>query len=120
MVFFLRFLIWPILWGIVAVGSYLLDLPIWVIAWEWWWSAPAANTGTLVGAYFLWRFIVHEMRFIYALLQAPKLICLKVILPRSDSKLDQEKRTEKDFKEKVAIMEQLYRALWEIRSLTFW
>ena len=28
-----------------------------------------------------------------------------------DSKLDQEKRTEKDFKERVAVMTQLYRAL---------
>ncbi|MDB4979204.1 MAG: hypothetical protein JWM56_1390 [Candidatus Peribacteria bacterium] len=45
---------------------------------------------------------------------------MKVLLPRSDSKADQEKRTEKDFKEKVAIMEQLYRALWEVKDLTFW
>jgi len=47
------------------------------------------------------------------------LISLKVILPRDDSKIDQEKRTEKDFKEKIAVMEQLFRALWEVKSLNF-
>ncbi len=45
---------------------------------------------------------------------------MKVTLPRSDSKMDQEQRTEKDFKEKVAIMAQLYRALYEIRELNLW
>ncbi len=34
--------------------------------------------------------------------------------------MDQEKRTEKDFKEKVAIMEQLFRAINEVKDLTFW
>jgi len=48
------------------------------------------------------------------------LVYLKIELPRSDSKIDQEKRTEKDFKEKVAIMSQLYRAIYEIRELDLW
>ena len=52
--------------------------------------------------------------------ESRKLVSMKVVLPRSDTKLDQEKRTEKDFKEKVAVMEQLYRALWEVRNLDFW
>ncbi|MBU0727418.1 type IV secretion system DNA-binding domain-containing protein [Patescibacteria group bacterium] len=45
---------------------------------------------------------------------------MKVVLPRSDSKMDQEQRTEKDFKEKVAIMSQLFRGLYEIRELNLW
>ncbi len=45
---------------------------------------------------------------------------MKILLPRQESKIDQEKRTEKDFKEKIAIMEQLFRALWEIKSLNFY
>lgn len=48
------------------------------------------------------------------------LVYMKVTLPRSDSKADQEKRTEKDFKEKVAVMAQLYRALYEIREMNLW
>jgi len=51
---------------------------------------------------------------------AKNLVYLKIELPRSDSKNDQEKRTEKDFKEKVAIMSQLYRAVYEIRELNLW
>ncbi len=64
--------------------------------------------------------LVHVVRFANDLWESAHLVHLKVMLPRSESKLDQEKRTEKDWKEKVAIMEQLYRALWEVRSLTFW
>ncbi len=43
---------------------------------------------------------------------------LKVTLPREDSQKDKEKATEKDFREKIGIMEQLYRGLHEIRELT--
>lgn len=39
---------------------------------------------------------------------------MKVRLTRDDSKLDNEKRSEKDFKEKILVMQQLYRALSEI------
>jgi len=60
------------------------------------------------------------VRFLYAWWKSHTLISVKVTLPRSDSKLDQEKRTEKDFKERVAMMQQLYRALWEVRNLDFW
>ncbi len=74
----------------------------------------------LVGVYFGWRLVIRYGRFWYALRRSKSLVHMRVLLPRSDSKMDQEKRTEKDFKEKVAIMEQLYRALYEIRSLTFW
>ncbi len=56
----------------------------------------------------------------YAYKEGKKLISLKILLPRQETKIDQEKRTEKDFKEKVAIMEQLFRALWEIKSLNFY
>lgn len=88
--------------------------------WQWFISNPFWNTFYLIAAYFLWRELVYWFRFTYTYLQSSRLIHLKVLLPRSDSKLDQEKRTEKDFKEKVAIMEQLYRALFEVKTLTFW
>lgn len=45
---------------------------------------------------------------------------MKVILPRKDSKLDKEKETEKDFKEKIAVMEQFFRNIHEIRELNLW
>ena len=41
-----------------------------------------------------------------------------MILPREESQKDKEKATEKDFREKIGVMEQLYRGLHEIRELT--
>ncbi len=46
-----------------------------------------------------------------------KLVYLKVLLPRNDSKIDKEQQTKKDFREKVGIMHQLFRSLWEIKQL---
>lgn len=42
---------------------------------------------------------------------------MRVMLPRRDSKLDKEKETEKDFKEKIGVMEQFFRNIHEIREL---
>jgi hypothetical protein len=38
------------------------------------------------------------------------LIYMKVTLPRADSKLDKERETKKDFKEKVGIMTVFYKS----------
>lgn len=48
---------------------------------------------------------------------AKNLVHLKVTLPRNDSKLDNERRTEKDFHEAIGKMEQFYRSLHETRDL---
>lgn len=45
--------------------------------------------------------------------QNKKLIFLRITLPRDDSTKDKEKETEKDFREKVAIMAQFFRNLHE-------
>ena len=42
---------------------------------------------------------------------ANRLVYLKVTLPRADSKLDKEKETKKDFKEKVGIMSVFYKSV---------
>ncbi|QQR83453.1 DUF87 domain-containing protein [Candidatus Peregrinibacteria bacterium] len=49
--------------------------------------------------------------------QCQKIGVFKNYLATQRFENDQEQRTEKDFKEKVAIMSQLYRALYEIREL---
>lgn len=116
----LRLLIWPIFWGLVAAINWALGLGLWSFLWQLIQEYPLESVVVLVTLYGLWREFVRQLRFTYAYLQSPKLVHMKVLLPRSDSKVDQEKRTEKDFKEKVAIMEQLYRALYEVKDLTFW
>ncbi len=120
MVTFLRFFFWPTVWAIVWIGGVVVKHDLWGIVWRWFRDDPWDRIVLLATIYICWRIFVHAVRFLYALFSAPKLVSMKVLLPRTDSKIDQEKRTEKDFKEKVAIMEQLYRALWEVRSLTFW
>ncbi|PIS32201.1 hypothetical protein COT40_01280 [Candidatus Peregrinibacteria bacterium CG08_land_8_20_14_0_20_41_10] len=60
------------------------------------------------------------VKYFFAIKRSRHLIFLKITLPRGDTKIDKEKETKKDFKEKVAIMEQLYRALYEIKELDLW
>ena len=48
------------------------------------------------------------------------LVYLRITLPRKDSKLDLEKRTEKDFREQLAKAEQFFRALHETRELNLY
>lgn len=105
---------------LVFFGGSLLQLNIFGAVWGWFIADPLEATLLLLTAWALWHVIKRNVRFAYAWWMSRKLIAMKVLLPRSDSKIDQERRTEKDFKEKVAIMEQLYRALWEVKSLTFW
>lgn len=116
----LRLLIWPIVLVTVFLVGELFRLNVLQAFWFWFISDPWENFVVLTVVYIGWRFFKYNVRFCYAWWMAGSLVAMKVLLPRTDSKIDQEKRTEKDFKEKVAIMEQLYRALWEVRSLTFW
>ncbi|MBI2636451.1 type IV secretion system DNA-binding domain-containing protein [Candidatus Peregrinibacteria bacterium] len=120
MVAIARLLIVPILLLIVELVSRFLgsDFLAWV--WHWYIQHPFWNL-LLVWLYWeIYKLIIYDLRFYYAWWKAKSLVTMKVMLPRSDSKIDQERRTEKDFKEKVAVMEQLYRALWEVKSLSFW
>ena len=45
---------------------------------------------------------------------------MRITMPRSDSKLDQEKRTEKDFREQLGKAEQFFRAIHETRDLNLY
>lgn len=98
----------------------LSSADLWLNVLSWFISEPVAHSVYIgLGLLGLHAFKKYA-RLWYAIYHAKYLVCMKVILPRDDSKLDQEKRTDKDFKEKLAVMEQLYRALWEVRSLTIW
>lgn len=119
MVTFLRYFFWPIVAFLVWAGGRIVRADLWPMLYDWFAEDPWRLTLPVTG-YFTAILILRQIRFAYAYWKSKDLVHLKVMLPRTDSKVDQEKRTEKDFKEKVAIMEQLYRALWEVRSLTIW
>lgn len=100
--------------AVVALPTQWDQVLPWLLS-HWW----QVLLGIIV-AYYAIRLILGFLRIAYDHARANDMVYLKVTLPRSDSKLDQEKRTEKDFKEKVAIMAQLYRALYEIREMNLW
>ena len=116
----LRILLWPLLAVIATLIGEIFRLNIWAILWNWFRADPLDRTVILLTAYFILQLAVVIARFLYALLHAKSLVVMKVLLPRTDSKVDQEKRTEKDWKEKIAVMEQLFRALWEVKALNVW
>ncbi|HBU09278.1 MAG TPA: hypothetical protein DEB30_00560, partial [Candidatus Peribacter riflensis] len=110
---------WPFFW-IAGLAVVSLVPGAWPAFGRWWIAHPFLNSGIIVGVYVAWKMVKWNFRYFYAVWKSRSLVKMKIMLPRSDTKVDTEKRTEKDFKEKVAIMEQLYRALWEVQSLTIW
>lgn len=80
------------------------------------WQLTIIIFGTIAGLWLLLQII----RFLYIHHQQKHLVYLKVILPREDSPKDKEKETEKDFREKIAIMAQFFRNLHETRELNIW
>jgi len=84
-------------------------------------SAPWKIPLFLVSAFIAIKISIAVIRFLYVILIRNKnLIYLKIQLPREDSSKDNEKKEEKDFKEKIAIMEQLYRNLNELSELNLY
>ncbi|MDA1209327.1 MAG: type IV secretory system conjugative DNA transfer family protein [bacterium] len=120
MIGFLRILLWPIIISLAGVVTTLVKSDIWITMFDAFKDDPINISIWILTVLFLAGLGKKYFRLWYAVRQSKNLIALRIILPRGDSKIDQEKRLDKDFKEKLAIMEQLYRALWEVRSLTIW
>jgi len=57
---------------------------------------------------------VKIFRFILEVYFAKNICYLKVTLPKADSKLDKERETKKDFKEKIAMMSIFYKAIHKL------
>lgn len=65
------------------------------------------------------RLALKPLRLAYEIYTANRLVYFRVTLPRADSKLDKEKETKKDFKEKIGIMSIFYKAIHKIDELSF-
>lgn len=57
---------------------------------------------------------VKLVRVLFELTWSKKLVYMKVTLPKADSKLDKEKETKKDFKEKIGMMSMYYKAIHKL------
>lgn len=69
----------------------------------------------IIIAFFLFLKLIRLAYEVYA---ARKLVYMRVTLPRADSKLDKEKETKKDFKEKTGIMSIFYKGIHKISEAT--
>ena len=58
--------------------------------------------------------IFKSIRLIFEIYYSKNLRYMKVSLPRADSKMDKEKETKKDFKEKIGIMTMFYKAIHKL------
>lgn len=58
----------------------------------------------------LLAWVVKLIRLTFEIVTAKKLVYMRVLMPRADSKLDKERETKKDFKEKTGIMSMFYKA----------
>lgn len=58
--------------------------------------------------------LIKLARVIFEVTWSKKLVYMKVTLPKADSKLDKEKETKKDFKEKIWMMSMYYKAIHKL------
>jgi hypothetical protein len=111
-----------ILLGAVAIGSgnnLSLDQTLTNINdIGWFWVILSAGMFYIDFITILWV-LKAVARYFYRRRLNKKLIHMQITLPRNDSKLDNEKRTEKDFREALGKGEQLFRSLHEMRDLNF-
>jgi len=91
--------------------------------WSWYLSEPGWWTHTLeifvfvTTAWLIWDAVKYAVRLTHQLHWSKDLVALKITQPRQETHKDREEATEKDFREKIAVMDQLYRALHEIGEM---
>ncbi|MGE4443718.1 MAG: type IV secretory system conjugative DNA transfer family protein [Candidatus Altimarinota bacterium] len=68
----------------------------------------------LLVAFIVCVLAIKLMRLIFEIVWSQKLVYMKVTLPKADSKLDKEKETKKDFKEKIGMMSMYYKAIHKL------
>ena len=74
----------------------------------------------LLGFWAFIRVLPWILRQTYDFYESRKRVVIQITMPREESQKDKENATEKDFREKMGIMEQLYRAVHEIHELNLW
>ncbi|MBI2638468.1 type IV secretion system DNA-binding domain-containing protein [Candidatus Peregrinibacteria bacterium] len=91
----------------------------WNALWKFIEAHPLEILGGIIAVFIGWKLLLAIFRYLYhRFITEKSLIYMQITLPREDSPKDKEKEVEKDFRERIAIMEQLYRSLYEIRELS--
>ncbi|MCK5472319.1 hypothetical protein KAI54_03990, partial [Candidatus Gracilibacteria bacterium] len=91
--------------------------------WSWflsepgWWAHTIEILVFATTVWLVWSALKYGVRLFYQLRWAKNLVCLKITQPRQETHKDREEAIEKDFREKIGVMNQLYRALHEIGEM---
>ncbi len=96
-----------------------MDSGNWLFSGVWWWFGSFFDSILPTIYWTLWvlviTFIIYKsIRLAFELYYSKNLRYLKITLPRADSKLDKEKETKKDFKEKIGMMSMFYKAVHKL------
>lgn len=82
---------------------------------SWWFFKDLATWAILIIFGFFFLIILKKtLQLLFEIRYAKNLRYLRITLPRSDSKLDKEKETKKDFKEKIGTMSMFYKAIHKL------
>lgn len=81
---------------------------------EYWWQVLLG----LLAIYYLYRLGVFLFHYFAAKTATKDLLYMKVTMPREDSASAEKQETEKDFREKIALMSQFFRSVHELKELT--
>jgi len=80
---------------------------------------PYHTAAYIIGAIIGWKLLKAVLRYLYAVFfYSRKLVYMKVTMAREESQKDKDKAEEKDFKEKIAVMEQFFRNIHELGELS--
>src|SRR6185295_12338404 len=115
-----RFLFLSIIVLTVALLKWAYQNTDYVSLWQFIIKNPLDLLIDVLWIYYAVKGGVYMMRWWYHERKAEDLVFMEVSLIRSDSKIDYEKKVEKDFKEKIGVMSQFYRALTELTDLNLW
>ena len=74
----------------------------------------------LLDIFSLMFLIRNTIRYWKRFLEKDDLVHMKITMPRNDSKMDNERRTEKDFHEQIGKAEQLFRSFYEMKDLNLY
>lgn len=85
-----------------------------------WWQIILNGAFVLLDIYTIFILSRFLTRYLHRRHEAKSLTHLRISLPRNDSKLDNEKRTEKDFHEQIGKAEQFFRSIHETRDMNLY
>lgn len=113
-------LVFGAIWGLfefVFSRENLVAFWTWYVSGAGWFDHTLELVSLVLTVWMAWDIVIFAVRTTYQIRWSRDLVCLKVTQPRQETKKDHEEATEKDFREKIGVMEQLYRSLHEIGEM---